>query len=302
MRERVRQIARLIPRDRPVAYLDYPIYGNVGDHLIEAGAGRFLHELGYEIALRRSAHDFGSIARRRITPETTILFQGGGNFGDLYPLHQKFRESVIAAFPRNRIVMMPQTLHYESIDRMRDTARIFASHPDLHVCLRDTRSMEQFSEYFRNPSYLVPDMAHFLSGHIAAPRQGESDRRTLHFLRKDYEKSAGRKMNGHRPMDWADTVPREDLVRLGIVRRMHDANSSGLLGLNCLWGPVSRRLIKRGLDLVSNYDAIVTDRMHMGIMGLLVGRDVEFMDNSYGKLSSYYSTWLRDIPEVRFSS
>ena len=42
----------------------------------------------------------------------TILLHGGGNFGDLWPIYQRFREHVIAAFPDHRIVQLPQTVHF----------------------------------------------------------------------------------------------------------------------------------------------------------------------------------------------
>lgn len=31
------------------------------------------------------------------------------------------------------------------------------------------------------------------------------------------------------------------------------------------------------------------------ILSILLGKEVEFVDNNYGKLSSYYATWLKDL-------
>lgn len=128
-------IAGLVPEGRPAVYLDYPVHLNVGDLLIEAGTEQFFKHCGVNIVERRSAYDFGAAARQRVTPDSVILLHGGGNFGDLYPLHQQFREAVIAAFPQNRIVMLPQTLHFESPGALAACAGRFARHPDLHICL-----------------------------------------------------------------------------------------------------------------------------------------------------------------------
>ncbi|MDI5788788.1 hypothetical protein PO124_11350 [Bacillus licheniformis] len=38
---------------------------------------------------------------------------GGGNFGDLYPHFQQFRERVVEHYPDNRIVILPQSIYYE---------------------------------------------------------------------------------------------------------------------------------------------------------------------------------------------
>jgi exopolysaccharide biosynthesis predicted pyruvyltransferase EpsI len=34
------------------------------------------------------------------------------------------------------------------------------------------------------------------------------------------------------------------------------------------------------------------------ILALLLGRRVRLKDNSYGKVSSYYRTWLQDIDSI----
>lgn len=35
------------------------------------------------------------------------------------------------------------------------------------------------------------------------------------------------------------------------------------------------------------------------ILAVLMNKRVWFIDNSYGKLSSYYETWLKDIDQVK---
>ncbi|UIF89512.1 polysaccharide pyruvyl transferase family protein (plasmid) [Cupriavidus necator] len=47
-----------------------------------------------------------------IEGSTTIVFHGGGNLGDLYPLHDNFRKLVIKRYPNNKIVILPQTIHF----------------------------------------------------------------------------------------------------------------------------------------------------------------------------------------------
>ena len=44
----------------------------------------------------------------------TILLSGGGNFGDLYESHQEIREDVIANFPANRIIQLPQSISFHA--------------------------------------------------------------------------------------------------------------------------------------------------------------------------------------------
>jgi pyruvyl transferase EpsO len=55
----------------------------------------------------------------------------GDNFGDLYGHHERLREAVIAAFPDRRIVIMPQTVMFQSWERQEASARTISLHPDL---------------------------------------------------------------------------------------------------------------------------------------------------------------------------
>src|SRR5262245_25393911 len=132
LRDRVANLSRLIPQDSPLVYLDYPVHTNVGDLLIQLGTRRFFEQFNYNVIASRSAYDFDARLMRRITSDVTIVLHGGGNFGDLYDQHQNFREQVIRRFPDNRIVMLPQTIHYRSPERMALSAQIMSRHKNLH--------------------------------------------------------------------------------------------------------------------------------------------------------------------------
>ncbi len=300
LRDRVINLTKLIPRDRPVIYLDYPVHTNVGDLLIQLGTRRFFEHHDYNVVASRSAYDFCPRAARLVTPETTIVLHGGGNFGDLYDQHQKFRERVIAQFPANRIVMLPQTIHYKSPERLAQSAQVFARHPDLHVCLRDRHSMATFQANFTNSAYLVPDMAHFLwrgfdfyapvpptparscsCARISKPPVHASPSRVK--SRSTGSRSSGRSTS-------SSSAPSAS-ARQALHARQH-------LPLSSLWQRYSEHLIDRAVALLHGRGHVVTDRLHMALLGLLMRRRVTFIDNSYGKLSSYVDTWLQHHRDI----
>src|SRR3546814_11822273 len=92
LKARLQAVRGLVPLDRPVLYLDYPVHLNIGDLLINLGTEAWFGSAGYEIACRASVFDFGRRDAGRISPDSSIVLHGGGNFGDLYPIHQEFRE------------------------------------------------------------------------------------------------------------------------------------------------------------------------------------------------------------------
>jgi len=49
------------------------------------------------------------------------------------------------------------------------------------------------------------------------------------------------------------------------------------------------------LNLAASYRRLVTDRLHFAICGLIAGRDVALLPNSYYKNRAMHATWLEDL-------
>jgi len=49
------------------------------------------------------------------------------------------------------------------------------------------------------------------------------------------------------------------------------------------------------LQLAARYEQIVTDRLHFSICGLIQGRDVTLLPNTYHKNEAMYEMWLKDL-------
>jgi pyruvyl transferase EpsO len=56
--------------------------------------------------------------------------------------------------------------------------------------------------------------------------------------------------------------------------------------------------VRRGLNLLSEGEVVVSDRLHGVILGLLAGIPVVAIDNRIGKLSAFIRTWLLDCSGV----
>ncbi len=50
--------------------------------------------------------------------------------------------------------------------------------------------------------------------------------------------------------------------------------------------------------MLSRPRVIYTNRLHAMLLGLLLGREVRWFDNSYGKLGAYAETWLANHPDL----
>lgn len=293
--------------------LDCPYHSNIGDTLIWEGELSFLRELPHRCL------GYGSLSTwmfPRLKPGTVILLHGGGNFGDLWPGVQDFRLRVIETYPDHPIVLFPQTVHYRDPQRMAQDARRMASHPNLTLCVRDRRSFGLLQEHFLNPALLLPDMAFCIPPELllrySRPHPGVPP---LWLVRTDQELASASRPAGVPAeavqRDWPTLERRTpatwlvyklsgacDLLgrggKTGALRRM-----LALLADTVAFGSLRRENIRIGVRFLTRYGAVYTTRLHGAILAVLLGKEkIVLIDNNYGKNSSFYEAWLREMPRV----
>jgi pyruvyl transferase EpsO len=290
-------IAALLPKDRPVAFLDYPLGINVGDLLIMLGTLAFFERHGLQRRLSRNLLNTETKGSLGIQEGDTIVLQGGGNFGDLYPHIQAYRERIIAEYPDNKIVVMPQTIYYIQPDGLGRAADRLNRHPDLTLVVRDTVSYDLAKPFFGERLIPSPDMAHELwPSLLATVNGGEAHEGPLFFMRTDEEKGrVFEAFDAHRPefVDWANVVT----MRLRLIKRTATELSRLQSVLNSaitpdeLYFTLVRTEVVRTVRKLAGRTPWITSRLHGFILGLLLDKPVAAVDNNYGKLSSYIETW-----------
>jgi pyruvyl transferase EpsO len=280
----------LIPAGQPLAILDFPDYRNVGDSAIWLGTVAYLRDHhGREPAYVSRIHDFSARDLERVMPEGPIFLQGGGNFGDLWVSHQDFREQVLEQCPDRQVIQFPQSIHYKAPARAELTARIIGRHKQFILMVRDEESQHFAEQHFDCEVRLCPDMACYIGAVEPEPPRFP----VLAMLRNDQEKMAGRADRSA----WPD-VPVEDWIsepkmpvrvaRLrGAASALFDAARRRLRMLDA----VAQQRFRRGTRQLSRGRAIVTDRLHVHIVSLLLGRPHAVLDNSYGKLRNFMSAF-----------
>jgi len=307
LKQKLGAIANVIPRDRPVIYLDYPIHGNVGDLLIHAGTDRFFEVFGYEVIGHYSIHEFCQTHRpgkplvffkdsvRRlddlVKTGATIVFHGGGNLGDLYRDYQMFRELVIARYPEAPIVILPQSVHFDDVANRAAVARLFAAHPQLFIFARDRESLDFARNDCGRPAALMPDMAHALWGSL--PRHSGGAPRLLNFRRRDKEATGGSAGSAD-TFDWDDLITVFDRGMIRVQRKTQSMEfpTRHIVPSHVVWRWYRDHLMRRSIKFVGSYGRLTTNRLHGMILGALLDMPITCEDNSYGKISRYYGEWF----------
>ncbi len=306
LRRRIEETLRpLLAGGGPVALLEFPHHPNVGDSAI------YLGELACLAALGRSPPayvcDFRSYDHRllacRLGSTGTILLSGGGTFGDVWEVHHRRREEIVAAFPDHPIVQLPQSLHFRRRCALQRAREVFQAHPNFLLLARDQRSLEIARGELGVRAELCPDMA-FCLGPL--PRPIPPTQPLLWLARTDKETAAHPlpPLPGAVRTDWLDERPSGrrlltdllvQLSRLPLLDRvLREA-------LSATYTPLARQRLRRGCRILSAGRTVVTDRLHGHILCILLGIPHVLLDNSYGKVRSFYETWTSQLELVRWA-
>jgi exopolysaccharide biosynthesis predicted pyruvyltransferase EpsI len=285
----------LVPRKK-CALLDFPHHPNVGDSAIWEGEQIFMSKLGMKPAYVCAAGNSDWDAMERaIGPDGAILIHGGGNFGDVWPMHQQLREEVLDRFPDHPVLQLPQTIHFSDPNAADRTAAKIRKHGKFTLAVRDRKSLAFARERFECNVVLCPDMA-FCIGPIAAA--ASSDQRILLLLRSDKEKkdhsSADAILQSPDLLctDWLTESRTETRLRArGRLFADMLRGRSGPTLRGSYYNALARERVRRGLRQLASFRYIVSDRLHVHILSTLLGRHHALLDNNYGKLSSFIAAW-----------
>ena len=292
--------------DNDYLLFELPRHANLGDTLIWQGELDFLKTLSYKCKFSTGYLKSIFIAKEFIQPNTLLLFQGGGNFGDVWEGPNDFRKAVLRMYPNQPSIIFPQTIYYNKIENLKEDAAFYANYPNVTICARDRRSLSILQEYFpMNPSFLVPDMAFFMD--IERLKRTRNPKGAVYIRRNDRELNI--ENNYHIVPDYADTIDwtflensrsysfQDDIEKWA---SLIDNKFGGNWRCRCLdlyWNRFLRQLnVKTAISVIDKYEEIYATRMHAAILGVILGKTaVTLFDNSYGKCSSFYHTWLSDI-------
>jgi exopolysaccharide biosynthesis predicted pyruvyltransferase EpsI len=303
-------LAHVIPSGARCALLDHPDHPNVGDSAIWLGERVFLRANRNRVAYSCSAPTFDEQTLRRAMPDGIVLIHGGGNFGTLWPHHQRLREKILERLKDYRIVQLPQTIRYEDAASAAHTAQLIAAHSDFHVLTRDTTSLAFARDQLGAKSSMCPDAALLLAGQLKREAPVVD---CLVLARTDKERAFADLehafANSQRSVQTADWL--EEPIgllhrvrnRLKYATRRSFASSYPFqVAMLAVWDRLATERTRRGCRLLSRGRIVITDRLHAHILCTLLGIPHIVLDNNYGKLSGFIDTWTRDNPLVHRAS
>ncbi|MCD8295940.1 MAG: polysaccharide pyruvyl transferase family protein [Prevotella sp.] len=248
----------------------------------------------------------------QIDENITILFIGGGNFGDLWESHQIFRHCVMKDFPMNPIVQLPQSVFFQSQEKLKEDIEIFDGHKgNVTICLRDQQSYDIIQKYYKNvTAMLLPDMVLGLDISVYLKKFNinvNSTKGDLYVRRTDLEVYNQHETDRLIPLnaitaDWPSLCNRCHALKVYYIfchffniLRINHRGIDDFIFMHYL----KNIIIKSGIKFLSSYKRVYTTRLHCGIIAFLMGKEVIMFDNFYKKISGVYNLWLNDQPNIK---
>jgi pyruvyl transferase EpsO len=316
------------------ALLDYPDHLNLGDHLIWLGSVIYLTDiLKSKINYAASLKDFSPTVMEKQIGKAPIFLHGGGNLGDLFTVHQEFREQIITKYQDRPIIILPQSIFCSNLENLKKAANIFNSHPNLTIFARENRSYAIAKQYFDKCQIIkAPDMAFELLNLPGLSHRVNPKPSILYHCRKDKELNQKFSVNNVKlpnlvvedwvSYNWVLGLNQKGLKRFaaGLIREVWQR---GLMTpvewiyrqkwqyfypdadkFNHLYNPPMHKLswsfMYSGMYQLQRHQLVITNRLHGHILCILLGIPHVFLPNAYYKNESFYETWTKEIPFCRF--
>lgn len=302
LKEKLNEILSVIPKDKKIIYLDYPIHFNIWDLAIYHGTETFFEENNIEILERFNIHNLSYKRIHNLISqywEITFLWHGGWNMGDTYFEKAELkRRNFVREFSWEKIIFLPQSINYKEEKNLQSSIEIY-NRDNITLMVRDTPSFNLITEnYPKAQNILMPDMAYYLSwsdylSQFSAP---DTLKDKLIISRIDEEKIDTEiwKKTEVETTDW--------LLMTGVFTKFSWYAIAGILKIlslihlnnifiTSLWHKVSKKLLSKWFNKLKDYKNIETDRLHGFIMSNLLWKEIVTSDNYYGKIKNFKSTW-----------
>lgn len=287
-------VRRIFRRQRYIFNLATPTHTNIGDQMIVFGMEKWCEKY-LPLYLYKEYDDsiykdwsFFAFLKLVIKKKDLIFFRGGGSVGDLYIGYEYFIRHVLKSYPKNKIVMFPQSINFSDTptgcEEKRKTAVAYDAHPDFTLYARDEISFSTAEAMFSHLKVrLCPDIALFLL-YSYQPKQYE--RKGLFLcLRTDVEAFYSEK----------------DLDKLILSLQNDYTLSFGDTGSGHRIDAAHREAeVENLLGLFSKSKAAVTDRFHGVISAVLTGTPVVALRSEDHKIVSGIK-WFKDLDYVFYA-
>lgn len=261
-------------------------FGNLGDHMIAITEIEFLKQYypKYNIIELPSSCYWKQIKeyQKNVKRRDRIFLHGGGNMGDLYPTADLIKTDAISRFPKNRILIFPQTIFFDDLESNKDRTMLdYAKAKRLTIATREKYSYQLGKDLYKNANIiLTPDIV--LYNNLQCEGKRTSIIRLC--LRRDTERTLA---------DEENDILLKSLSSYKIER----------FDMQLAYSVSVDERDKYIEDILQQYRTarlIITDRLHGMIFSAITGTPCIVLDSKSYKLKGCYE-WIKNLSYIKFA-
>jgi exopolysaccharide biosynthesis predicted pyruvyltransferase EpsI len=277
--------------------------GNAGDALIALGTFQVFQRMGIDYRVISDDDDLEG---------KTVVYGGGGNLVPYYGEAAAFIRRVHRKV--KRLIILPHTIRgHETL--------IASLGENVDIVCRERHSLEHVQSInVRSRVFLVEDMAFaidvdaILAGRFRSGTPGPRfDSAAVRYHRTWMRHVARYRLRRFKRERIKRSVPIPPRRTLNCFRE--DAEKTDVLipwdnlDLSWIFGPEDGQIDERAaarisrslLRFISTFEVVNTNRLHIGIAGALLGKEVNLYGNSYNKIQAIYQLSIKNrFPNVRW--
>lgn len=287
IRDALQQTGRVKKTEkRRIFLMNTPDHGNLGDHALAIAANRFFQEFfpRYEV-LEYTGKQWDYCGREIseiVESKDMIFFVGGGYMGDMWQKESVRVRQIIAQFPYNKKIFLPQSFYYQDKDFESDRGFYSAQNNILYIH-REHHSYESFMKNIvpaNKVNWLYPDMVLYMA--VSIPKTKRKGIKLC--MRTDQEQIV-------------DGGFSECIRQICEELNISDSRIDTVIPKNVRVEEREAEVI-RMLSKVSESRLLITDRLHGMLFAAMTGTPCIALDNVTKKVSGVYQ-WISDIPYIR---
>lgn len=268
--------------------LNTPDYMNLGDQAIALAEQIYINEnFGefYEIGSHMCHSTALAELSKYVKKNDVLMFQGGGNLGSLWRFCEEALRDVLIKFPDNLVVVFPQSVFYGDTDEEKDyfvkSQGIYNAHKHLVICTRDKQSYDFITSSYNCECLLLPDVV-----------------LTLKYLKVGKQRSGIGLVLRNDKEQYISEGYKKDIYE---VATLFDQDVEAITHLPADENVSRLDRIEAVLDLYSSKKLIITDRLHGMVFSAITNTPCIVFDNTYGKISNLYESWLTSASCITFT-
>lgn len=290
---------------REVVFLDAPTYRNFGDSLIWEGTLQYLRDLGHRVVYTADIRRFRDDDLRKVPRDAPLILQGGGNLGDLWPTCEDFRRHIVRTYRRRRILVMPQSIHFETADALRDSVDAYRTVENLTILLRESRSMEIAATHFTGIDHRL---CYDAALGVQVPERRPRPNPPVVIARGDKEATPADQefVAAKRPADWQASPHNQWLWDRFSWAKNYYPHSPAMIQRHTRapgwpYAALRRLNVRAAVAQLDGAASVVTNRLHAHVLAALLGIPHVVTDNSYGKIAAIFNEYTGKFSTARWA-